>query len=96
MVVGAETALVNPPRALYVIRMSAILEIEKTLLALPVEQRAALAESLLRSLPPAGETWSDAAEIAEAERRDQEIESGRVQPLSEEEFMQRIESSRRR
>ena len=89
-------ALVKPPGSLYLHCMSAILEIEKTLLALPVEQRAALAEALLSSLPPAGEEWSDAAEIAEAERRDKEIESGRVQPLSEEEFGQRIEASRRR
>jgi hypothetical protein len=32
--------------------MSPIQEIDKTLLALPIEQRALLAESLLGSLPP--------------------------------------------
>ena len=35
--------------------MAAIHEIEKAALALPVEQRVLLAESLLGSLPPVGE-----------------------------------------
>lgn len=76
--------------------MSALVEIEKTVLALPVEQRALLAESLLRSLPPLTEEWSEAQELAEAERRDHEIESGRVQPLSEAEFWRRVEAGRNR
>ena len=44
--------------------MSAIEELVKTVLALPVEQRAVLAESLLDSLPPTGEMWSEAEELA--------------------------------
>ena len=76
--------------------MSVIEEIEKTLLALPVEQRAVLAESLLDSLPPAGEAWSEAEELAEAERREHEIESGQVRPLPEAEFWQRVEAHRKR
>jgi putative addiction module component (TIGR02574 family) len=76
--------------------MSVIEEIEKTVLALPVEQRVVLAESLLNSLPPAGEVWSEAEELAEVERREHEIESGQVQPLSEAEFWSRVEAGRKR
>ena len=76
--------------------MSAIKEIEKTLLALPVEQRVVLAESLLDSLPPAEEAWSEAEELAEVERRERELESGQVQPLAETEFWKRIEARRKR
>ena len=44
--------------------MSAIQELEKTVLALPVKQRVVLAESRLDSLPPAGEDCSEAEELA--------------------------------
>ena len=76
--------------------MPAIDEIEKTLLALPLEQRVLLAQSLLSSVPPVGEEWSEAEELAEAERRDREIESGQVQALNDAEFWQRVEASRKR
>ena len=76
--------------------MSAIEEIEKTVLALPVEQRVLLTESLLGSLPPLGEVWSEAEELAEAERREREIESGQAHPLSEAEFWRRVEARRNR
>jgi putative addiction module component (TIGR02574 family) len=76
--------------------MSVIEEIEKTLLALPVEQRVVLAESLLDSLPPAGEVWSEAEELTEAERREDEIASGQVRPLAEAEFWPRVEAHRKR
>ena len=76
--------------------MPAIHEIEKTLLALPLEQRVLLAQSLLSSVPPVGEEWSEAEELAEAERRDREIESGQVQALNDAEFWQRVEANRKR
>ena len=76
--------------------MSAIEELEKAALALPVEQRAWLAESLLSSLPPLSDQWSEAEELAEVERREREIESGKVQPLSEAEFWKRVEAGRKR
>jgi putative addiction module component (TIGR02574 family) len=75
--------------------MLAINEIEKAVLALPVEQRVVLAESLLDSLPPADTVWSETEELAEVERREREIESGRVQPLSENKFWERVESRRK-
>ena len=76
--------------------MPAIHEIEKTVLALPVEQRVLLAESLLGSLPPVGDDMSEAEELAEAERRDREIESGQVQALNDAEFWRQVEASRKR
>lgn len=70
--------------------MSAIEEIEKAVLALPLEQRVLLAESLLNSLPSAGEEWPEAEELAEVDRREREIQSGKIQPLSEVEFWNRV------
>ncbi len=76
--------------------MSAIEQIEKTVLALPVEQRVLLAESLLGSLPPIGEEWSEEEEIAEVERREKEIATGQVQPVSDAEFWRRVKFPRQR
>jgi len=76
--------------------MAALEEIQRTVLALPVEQRVLLAESLLSSLPPADVEWSQAEELAEVDRRDREIESGQVQPLNDAEFWQRVEAGRKR
>ena len=83
-------------RGNYPLGMSALEEIEKTVLALPVEQRAVLAESLLESLPPAGDVWSEVEEQAEVERRQREIETGLVRPLPESEFWKRVEAGRKR
>ena len=76
--------------------MTAIQELEKAILALPVEQRITLAESLLSSLPPVNEAWSEEEELAEVERRDQELERGQVQPLPEAEFWQCVEPAGRK
>jgi hypothetical protein len=72
--------------------MSAIEEIEKRVLALPLEQRVFLAESLLGSVPPIGEEMTQAEEMREVERRDLEIESGHVRPLSEAEFWRNVQA----
>jgi hypothetical protein len=74
--------------------MSAIEEIEKRVWALPLAQRVFLAESLLGSLPPAAEEMTEAEEMKEVERREREIESGQVRPLSEAEFWRRVETDR--
>jgi hypothetical protein len=76
--------------------MTAVEEIRKQVLALGIEDRASLAELLLSSLPPDSEEWSEAEELAEAERRDGEIETGQAQVLHEGEFWQRIEARRRK
>lgn len=72
--------------------MTAVAEIKKQALALGVKERASLAESLLGSLPPIAEEWTEAEELAEAERREREIESGQVQALHDGEFWERIEA----
>ena len=76
--------------------MTAVEEIKIRALALEANERALLAESLLSSLPPWSEEWSEAEELAEAERREREIESGQVQALHDGEFWQRVESRRRK
>lgn len=75
--------------------MSAIHEIQKAALALPLEQRVLLAESLLGSLPPLNEEWTESEEMAEVDRREHEIESGQVQPLPEGDFWSRVEARRK-
>ncbi len=74
--------------------MSGIAEIQKTVLALPVAQRVIITESLLDSMPPLTEECSEAEELAEAERRDHEIESGAVKPLTEAEFWRCVDGDR--
>ena len=74
--------------------MSAIEEIEKRVLALPLAQRVFLAESLLGSLPPAADEMTETEEMAEVERREKEIEIGKVRPLSDVEFWCGVEADR--
>jgi len=74
--------------------MSAIKEIEQFVLTLPLKERAQLAESLLESLPPISTSWSEAEELAEAERRDSEIATGKVRPIAESEFWKKVEARR--
>lgn len=76
--------------------MLAIKEIKQAVLALPVKQRAQLAESLLESLPPLGDQWSEAEELAEVERRERQIASGEVQLVSEKKFWKQVEARRKR
>ena len=73
--------------------MSAIEEIQRQVLALPLEQRVFLAESLLESVPSLGDEMSEAQEMAEVERREMEIESGTTLPLSEGEFWHKVTAS---
>lgn len=76
--------------------MTAVEEIQKQALALGLKERVQLVESLLISLPPMTDEWSEAEELAEAERRESEINAGQVQPLQDGEFWQRIEARRRK
>ena len=76
--------------------MTAVEEIKKQVLALGLKERASLAEFLLSSLPPVPEECSEADELAEADRREREIESGQVQALHDAEFWQRIETRRQK
>lgn len=76
--------------------MIAVDAIKRQALALGLKERVLLAESLLNSLPPVPEEWSEAEELAEAERREGEIETGHVQALHDGEFWERIEARRRK
>jgi hypothetical protein len=76
--------------------MTAMEELQKTVLSLPVEQRALLAESLLVSIPPVEEAWTESEELAEVERRQKELDSGQVKAIDEKEFWDRVQASRRR
>ena len=64
----------------YPSRMATILEVEKLALDLPEKERAALAANLLESLP--GILSDEDEGIAEALRRDAEIESDPGQAIS--------------
>ena len=75
--------------------MTDVAEIERAALQLPLGQRLSLAQSLLDSLPLASEDVSEEAELAEAERRDREIESGQARAINEAELWRRVASDRR-
>ena len=66
-------------------------EIEKEALALNEEERGRLAALLLETLPPPGADVSD----EEVWQREADMESGRVQPISHEEFVRLVEHERR-
>ncbi len=72
--------------------MVAIEEIEQKLLALPLKHRVFLAESLLASVPGAAQEMTEAVEMAEVERREREIETGQVRPLTDVEFWRQVEA----
>lgn len=80
----------------YHMPMTAMDEIKQKALALDVDKRVLLAESLLSSLPPVPEEWSEGEELAEAERRERQIETGHVQALHNGEFWERIEARRQK
>jgi len=67
-------------------------EIEKEALALSEEERGRLAALLLETLPPPGTDVSD----EEVWQREAEMESGRVQPISHEEFVRLVQQERGR
>jgi putative addiction module component (TIGR02574 family) len=66
--------------------MSTLQEIEAAILGLSEQDRLRLADRILRSLPkPPGAMVSEEI-LAEVIRRDQELESGVLEPLTEEAF----------
>jgi hypothetical protein len=67
-------------------------QIQQEAVALPERQRIDLLRTLLDTLPPAGTDISD----EEVAKREREMESGQVQPLSHEEFVRRVQAERGR
>jgi len=72
--------------------MATIVEIEKLALALPEKERAALAANLLESLP--GILFDEDEGVAEALRRDAEIEANPGQAISLAQLNAQIQSRR--
>ena len=69
-------------------------EIQHALAKLPVKERGSVAAWLLETLPPHGAEDAAAEGIEEAARRREEIDSGRVQPTSSDEFWAAIARER--
>jgi len=65
-------------------------QIQQEAIALPERQRVDLLRTLLDTLPPAGIDISD----QEVTAREQEMDSGVVEPLSHEEFVRRVQAER--
>ena len=72
-----------------------VIEIQKTVSTLSDKDRAKLAAWLLDSLPPSSDEDAAADSIAEADRRRAELDSGQVQPLSNEEFWDSVALERK-
>ena len=66
-------------------------EVEKQALALSEDDRARLVASLLATLPPDVEISDE-----EVLQRDADLDSGRAEEISHEEFVRRVEQERRR
>ena len=67
-------------------------EIEQQALALSDVERATLVTKLLRTLPPAATSVSD----AEVEQREHDLASGKVSAISHLEFVRRVQPERGR
>ena len=66
--------------------MSTLQEIEAAILGLSEQDRLHLADRILRTLPQPAGAMRPGEILAEAIRRDEELESGVVKPLAEEAF----------
>jgi putative addiction module component (TIGR02574 family) len=69
-------------------------QIKDAVAELPDKERGALAAWLLDSLPPNNGEDASAEGIAEADRRREELDSGRVKPVSADEFWASVERER--
>jgi putative addiction module component (TIGR02574 family) len=69
-------------------------DIQNAVSDLSALERGTLAAWLLDSLPPHSEEDASAESVDEAARRREELDSGRVQPLSSDEFWASIERLR--
>lgn len=72
--------------------MATIVEVKKLALDLPEKERAVLAANLLESLP--GVLWDEDEGIAEALRRDAEIDANPKQAISLSELESQIQGRR--
>ena len=75
--------------------MTKLAEIEAAALRLPDKDRLHLTDRLLASLPPPPATCDTDDILAEADRRDAELESGQVKPLTEDAFWAGVRRARK-
>lgn len=73
--------------------MSILTEIEKTILSLPPDERAALAYRILDSLEGFSDSEIEKAWMDEAERRWREIKGGKVRCMPAEEVLKRARAA---
>ena len=69
------------------------LEIKQAAAALPEQEKSELVAYLLRDLPPASAEDASEDSLAEARRREKQLESGEAKLLSSEEFWASIKSA---
>ncbi len=75
--------------------MTKLAEIEAAVLRLPDKERLHLADKLLGSLPPPPAASEPDEILAEALRRDAELTSGQVKPLTEDAFWAGVRRARK-
>jgi len=92
---GLSVALAWRVALAYFIVMS-VAEIQKSVSSLPDKERARLAVWLLDSLPPASGDDAGDESTAEAVRRREELDSGRVQPVTSDQFWKDVDQERKR
>jgi putative addiction module component (TIGR02574 family) len=68
-------------------------DLESTLLGLPAEDRARLAARLISSLEPGSDPDAEQAWLAEAERRLDELESGKVDTVPADKVFEKARST---
>ena len=73
-----------------------VAEFQKSVSGLPDKERAKLAAWLLDSLPPSSGDDADDESTAEAARRREELDSGRVHAVPSEKFWQDVDQERKK
>lgn len=80
----------------YIIIFMGLSELQAEVLKLTAEERVQLVGSILDSLPGADPNDSDQDSLAEAIHRGEELKSGKVNGLSEDELMSEFRAARRK
>ncbi|SPE59918.1 conserved hypothetical protein [Verrucomicrobia bacterium] len=72
-----------------------VTEFQDSASGLPDKERAELAAWLLDSLPPSSDEDAGEESLQEAERRREELDSGRLRPIAEGDFWTSVEGERK-
>jgi putative addiction module component (TIGR02574 family) len=71
-----------------------VVEIQKSVSDLSADERAKLVVWLLDSLPPSGDDDASAESLGEAVRRREELNAGRISPMTSQQFWAGLERER--